>query len=123
MFKGIGNLFNVMKQAQQLTGQMNGLKEELQGQIVSGTAGGGLVEIEASGLGEVLRCKIDPTLIAQQDRELLEDLVTSAVNQALAKAKQLHQEAMKKLAGGLNMPGLDEALAKMTEGVDDADSR
>ncbi len=116
MFKGLGNLFSMMKQAQQLSGQIGGLKEELQGQKVTGSAGGGLVQVEASGLGEVLNCKIDPSLFKEQDRELLEDMITAAVNQALMKAKQLHQDAMKKLASGMNLPGLDEALNKITQG-------
>ena len=52
-----------------------------------------MVEIEINGLLEVLRCRIDPQLIAQGDRELIEDLVAAAVNQAVAKGKQLHAEA------------------------------
>ena len=59
----------------------------------TGTAGGGMVEIEVNGLLEVLRCRIDPQLFAQGDRELVEDLVVAAMNQAVAKGKQLHAEA------------------------------
>jgi len=74
-----------------------------------------MVEIEINGLMEVLRCKIDPQLFAQADRELLEDLVTAAVNQAIAKGKQMHAETMKELTGGIPLPtSLQEALEKFT---------
>jgi DNA-binding YbaB/EbfC family protein len=116
MFKGLGNLAGLMKQAQQISGRMQSLNEELKGRRATGSAGGGMVEIDVNGLGEVLACRIDAALVEQKDRELLEDLITAAVNQALAKAKQLHAEAMRDLAGGIELPGLEEAIAKLTGG-------
>lgn len=117
MFKGIGNLASLMKQAQQIGGRMQGLNEELRNRRATGTAGAGMVEIEVNGLGELLKCKLDESLIERQDRELTEDLVVAAANQALQKAKELHAEAMRSLAGGMELPGLDEALAKFTGGM------
>ena len=116
MFKGLlANLGALLKQAQQIGGQMGQLTEEMKKRRVTGTAGGGMVEIEVNGLMEVLRCRIDPQLFAQNDRELLEDLVVAAVNQAIAKGKQMHADAMRDLTGGLPLPGgLHEALAKFT---------
>ena len=114
MFKGLSNLGSLIKQAQQIGGQMQNLSEELKDRRAEGTAGGGMVEIEVNGLLEVLRCRIDQQLVAQGDRELIEDLVAAAVNQAVAKGKQLHAEAVKQLTGGLNLPGVQEALAKLT---------
>ena len=114
MFKGLSNLGSLIKQAQQIGGQMQNLSEELKDRRAEGTAGGGMVEIEVNGLLEVLRCRIDQQLVAQGDRELIEDLVAAAMNQAVAKGKQLHAEAMKQLTGGLNLPGIQEALAKFT---------
>ena len=114
MFKGLSNLGSLIKQARQIGGQMQELNEELKKLRATGTAGGGMVEIEVSGVLEVLRCRIDPQLIARGDRELIEDLVAAAVNQAMAKAKQLHAESIKELTGGLQLPGLQEALAKVT---------
>ncbi|MGE0606729.1 MAG: YbaB/EbfC family nucleoid-associated protein [Pirellulales bacterium] len=114
MFKEIGNFANMLKQAQQVSSQMQSVSEELKRQTVTGAAGGGLVEVDASGVGEVLAVRVDPKLIEQQDRELLEDLLAAAVNQALAKARQLHADSLKSLTGGMNMPGLDEAIAKFT---------
>ena len=87
MFKGLANLGALLKQAQQLGGQMGQLTEEMKKRRVTGTAGGGMVEIEVNGLMEVLRCRIDPQLFAQNDRELIEDLVVAAVNQAIGKGK------------------------------------
>ena len=112
MFKGFANLGALLKQAQELGGRMKGLNDELRTRHVTGSAGGGMVEVEVNGLVEVLRCHIDPQLVAQDDRELLEDLVVTAVNQAIGKAKQLHTEAIRSLTGGLDFPGLDQAMAK-----------
>lgn len=72
-----------------------------------------MVELEVNGLEEVIRCKIDPSLLSGGDSELLEDLICAAANQAIAKAKQLHAEAMRNLAGGFSVPGLDEAMASL----------
>lgn len=114
MFKKLSNLASLIKQAQQIGGQMQNLSEELKERRTTGTAGGGMVEIEVNGLLEVLQCRIDEQLVAQGDRELIEDLVAAAMNQAVSKGKQLHAEAMKELTGGLELPGLQEALNKVT---------
>jgi DNA-binding YbaB/EbfC family protein len=116
MFKGLANFGSLLKQAQQFGGQMSRMTEEMRQCRVLGTAGGGMVEIEVNGLMEVLRCRIDPKLITQNDRELLEDMVAAAVNQAISKGKQLHADKVRELTGGLPLPGgLTEALAKFTE--------
>jgi nucleoid-associated protein EbfC len=113
MFQGLGNLTALWKQAGQLSGQLEKLGEELRKRHTTGISGGGMVEIEINGALEVLRCKLDPQLIAQGDRELLEDLLVAAVNQAIAKAKQLHADALKDLTGGMQLPGIREALEKL----------
>jgi nucleoid-associated protein EbfC len=116
MFKGLGNLGSLIKQAQQFGGQMEQITEEMKKRRVVGAAGGGMVEIEVNGLMEVLRCHIDPQLISQNDPEMLEDLVVAAVNQAIAKGKQMHADAVRDLTGGLSLPGLNDMLAKFTGG-------
>ena len=78
-----------------------------------GNAGGGLIEVEVNGLGEMLRLSIDPTLIEKNDRELIEDLVPAATNAALAKAKEQQAEVMQNIAGGMDIPGLSDALASL----------
>lgn len=114
MLKGLGNLASMMKQAQEMGDRLQSLGQELKLQKIVGQAGGGMVEVEVNGAMEVLRCQIDPTLWAQQDKELIEDLLAAAANQALVKARELHAQAMQNITGGMQLPGLEEALAKLT---------
>jgi nucleoid-associated protein EbfC len=115
VFKGLANLGSLLKQAQQIGGQMGQITEEMRKMRATGSAGGGMVEIEVNGLMEVLRCHIDPQLFAQNDRELLEDLVVAAINQATSKGKQMHADKVRELTGGLPLPGVfQEALAKFS---------
>jgi hypothetical protein len=116
MFKGLGNLASMMKTAQQMGSKVQEIQERLKAARAVGAAGGGMVEIEVNGLGEVLRAKLDPALFATGDREMLEALLPAAINQAQAKAKQLHREALQSMTDGLNLPGLNEALAQLSGG-------
>ena len=117
MFRGFTGLVSLLKQAQELSGRMKGLSEELRVLRATGTAAGGMVEVEVNGLLEVLRLSIDPQLVAQGDRELLEDLVTTAVNQAISKGKQLHTEALRSMTGGLELSGFEETLENLVAGA------
>jgi nucleoid-associated protein EbfC len=119
LFKGITNLAGLLKQAQQVGSRLQQVNEELKVRRATGAAGGGMVEVEVNGLGQVLRLTIDPSLVEMKDRELLEDLIPAATNQALAKAKELHGEIIKEVAGGMNLPGLDEMIAKATAQEDE----
>jgi len=122
LFKGLGNLANLgslLKQAQQMGGRLKQLSEELRAKRAEGRAGGELVTVEVNGLGEVLSCRIDPSLVQAGDRELIEDLVPAAVNQALGKAKQLHAEAAQSMAAGLDVPGLGAMLSQLSGGEDE----
>ncbi len=116
MFRGISNFASMMKQASQLSGKLNGVSEELKTKRVVGTAGAGLVEVEVNGLGQVLKVTIAPELIERKDRELLEDLIPAAINQAQVKAKELHAKAMEHLTGEFNLPGLEDAISKLGGG-------
>lgn len=116
MFNGLGNLASMMKQASQMQGLMSDAQEKLARVRVSGTAGGGMVIVEATGQQKVVSCQIDESLMKTGDRELIEDLVTAATNQALEKSREAAAEEMNRLAGGLNLPGLSEALANFQEG-------
>jgi DNA-binding YbaB/EbfC family protein len=116
MFKGLGNLANLgslMKQAQEMGGKMQQLTEELKTKRVTGSAGAGMVEVEANGMGDILAVRIDPALFAKQDREMVEDLLPAAINAAQQKSKELYSEQMKSLTGGMNLPGLSEALGAL----------
>ncbi len=116
MFKGISGISSLLKQAQEMGGRMQAINEELRSRRATGSSGGEMVTVEVNGLNEVLGCRIDQQLIDAGDRELIEDLVASAVNQALTKAKELHAEAMQSLTGGMELPGLDEAMKKLMGG-------
>lgn len=122
MFKGLGGLANigaVIKQAQQMSGRLKTLNSELRTKRATGSAGGGLVEVDVNGLSEVLAVRIDPTLIEKCDREMIEDLLPAAVNAANQKAKELHAEAMQSMTSDMNLPGLSEALQQLS--ADDPD--
>jgi len=114
MFKNLAGLGSLLRHAQQLGGHLKNLSEEMKHRRATGSAGGGMVEVEVNGLLEVLRCSIDDQLFNQKDREFLEDLVVAAVNQAVFKGKQLHTEAMKELTGGIELPGLHDAISQFT---------
>jgi DNA-binding YbaB/EbfC family protein len=119
VFKGLGQLANLgslLKQAQQMGGLLKQMAEVLKTKRAEGVSGGGLVKVEVNGLGEVLSCRIDPSLVTAGDRELIEDLLPAAVNAALAKSKQLHAEAMKSVTEGLDVPGLGDMLAQLSGG-------
>ena len=98
------DLFKIMQQAQQMQGKLAQMQEELARKTVTGTAGGGLVTVEADGKGMVRRVKVDPSVVQGGDVELLEDLVTVAVGDAQAKAAELAQAEMQGIAGGMNLP-------------------
>jgi nucleoid-associated protein EbfC len=98
------DIMKMMQQAQQMQGKMAALQDELAQRTVTGSAGGGMVSVEADGKGSVKRVKIDPSIAAGGDVELLEDLITVAVQDAQQKAAALGQEELAKLAGGLGLP-------------------
>jgi DNA-binding YbaB/EbfC family protein len=116
--KNFANLGSVLKQAQEMGSKIQGLKEDLKHLHAQGTAGAGLVTIEVNGLCEVLACRIDPSLLKPEDREVLEDLIAAATNQAMTKAKDLHAEAIRGLTGGMDFPGMGEMMNKLTGGAD-----
>lgn len=100
----MADIFKILQQAQQMQGRLQQMQDELQHKVVTGSAGGGLVSVEADGRGQVRRIKIDPSLAGQADIEMLEDLVVVAVNDAQKKATELAQEEMGKITGGMNLP-------------------
>lgn len=113
MFKGIGGLANIMKQASEMNAKMQAMTEQLKTKRATGAAGGGLVEVEMNGVGEVLAVRLDPDLVARGEREMLEDLLPAAFNAAKEKAAALHQQAMQEMTGDLNLPGLGDMLGKL----------
>lgn len=114
MFKNLSNFAGLMQQAQQMGQEMQSIQEELKARRVTGSSGGGMIQATCTGIGELVRIEIDPTLVERGERDMIEDLVPAAVNDAQAKAKQMHAEMMRSMSGKLNMPGLEEALEKFT---------
>ncbi len=101
------NLHKLMKQAQQMQNKIASVQEEVAKKTVEGAAGGGTVKCVASGDGKLVSIEISPEVISADDRDMLQDLVLAAVNNALENAKAMSQEEMKKVAGGMNIPGMD----------------
>src|SRR5437016_11408186 len=95
-----------MKEAQRLQQQMAAMQEEIGKKRVDATAGGGMVTVEANGKQEIVSIKIDPEVINKDDAQMLEDLVLAASNEALRKARELVQQELGKLTGGLKIPRL-----------------
>jgi DNA-binding YbaB/EbfC family protein len=97
---------DLLQQAQGLQSKMAALQEELADRTVMGSAGGDMVKVEASGAQEIVSIQIEKELLASDDPELLQDLIVSAVNDALKKSKDLVSQEMAKLTGGIKIPGL-----------------
>ena len=106
MARHFGNMGNMMKQAQKLQADMQRLQEELGSQSVEGTAGGGMVKAVVTGKQEVVSIEIEKEVVDPEDVEMLQDLVTAAVNEALRKSRDMMTERMSQLTGGINIPGL-----------------
>ncbi len=100
---GLGKL---LKQAQKMQEQMQQIQEDLAKREVEGSAGGGAIKAVARCNGTIAAIKIDPKVVDPADVEMLEDLVLSAVANALETAKKTQESEMSKIAGGLNIPGL-----------------
>jgi len=102
MFKG-GNINQLMKMAKQLQLQAAKLKEEIEEKEFTGTAGGGAVKVVAKGSGEIVSVEISQELFESADREMVQDLVLTAANQALKEAREALTKELQKITGGLGM--------------------
>lgn len=100
------NIQEMMRQAQQMQKKLEKLKEEVGQQTVEGSAGGGMVTVTATGNGEVVEVKIEKEVVDPDEVEMLQDLVTAAVKQALERAQELMQAETSKIMGGMKMPGM-----------------
>jgi DNA-binding YbaB/EbfC family protein len=97
----------LFKQAQEMQKKMVELQEQLARQTVEASAGGGMVQVTVSGSMEVQDVRIDSSVIDPGDPAMLQDLVLAATNEALKKAREMKQNEMSKLTGGMNIPGMD----------------
>ena len=97
---------HMLRQAQELQAKLVKAQEELAEATVEASSGGGAVTVTVTGQQKILSVKIAPEAINPDDAELLEDLVLTAVSEAMTKAQELAAERMNKITGGLNIPGL-----------------
>jgi len=103
MTKGFGNL---LKQAQQMHTKIAQLQEEMAGKSVEASSGGGMVNVVMNGKQEILSIRIDPEVVNREEIEMLQDLIAAAMNEAIRKSHEMMTEEMKKITGGLAIPGL-----------------
>lgn len=103
---GGGNINNLMKQAQKFQQQMEEMQGQLENKRFEASVGGGAVKAIANGKKEIVDIKIKPEVIDPEDVEMLEDLILSVCNEVLKKAEDETANEMKKLTGGMNLPGM-----------------
>jgi len=95
-----------MQQAQQMQAKMAEIQEQLANKTITGSAGGGMVNVTVNGRGDILSIAIEDALLSVEEKEMLQDLIVAATNDGLRKAKELGKQEMQQLTGGLNIPGL-----------------
>tara|TARA_B110000438_G_C15470255_1_gene502759 strand:- start:111 stop:434 length:324 start_codon:yes stop_codon:yes gene_type:complete len=98
------NIGNMMKQAQELQKKMSEAQEQLKLIEVEGSSGGGMVKVVCTAKGELKRIMIDETLLSKEEKEMTEDLIVAAVNDAKQKGEEASKEAMKSITGGIPLP-------------------
>lgn len=102
---------SLMQHAQQMQQKMATLQEELGKKTETGSAGGGMVTVTANGRSEILSIEIEQEIISTDDKEMLQDLIVAATNDALRKVKDMGKTEMAKLTGGLNVPELSNIFS------------
>ncbi len=127
MFENIKNMMSMMGQAKQMREKFTQMQEELGRKIVEGEAGAGAVRVRVNGRLEVVSMKLDRAMLltlampedtdnnqgpSDSDLKMIEDLIAAATNVALAKARELVQQELSSLTGGMNIPGLDKLMGK-----------
>ena len=97
---------NLMSQANKMRKEMARVQESLKQRVVDGTAGGGMVTAQVNGALELVSIKVDPEVLKPDEKEMLEDLIVAAVNQATQEAQKMMQEEMGKITGRMKIPEL-----------------
>jgi len=108
MLPNMPGLGNIQKQMQKMQEDMMRLQDQLDAERLETASGGGMVKVTTSGMGEVLEIKIAPEVVDPNDIEMLQDLIVTAVRDAIKKAQEHHAEKMNQITGGLTskMPGM-----------------
>ena len=100
------DLNTIMQQAKQMQEKMAKIQEDLANKTITGSSGGGMVNVTATGKGDILGISIEEELITVDEKQMLQDLITAAVNDAIRKARDLGKQEMAGLTGGMQIPGL-----------------
>ena len=108
-------LGSLMRHAREFGGRVQEMNEKLKEVRVEGAAAGGLVVVCVNGLQEIVSCKIDPSMFQQGDAELLEELIVTAMNDAIDESRTQQAETMQSLAGNVDMSGLSGIIEKLTK--------
>jgi hypothetical protein len=111
MLKELGQIAGLLKQAQELPGRMQAVQERLAAERCVGRSDDGLVTVELTGQARAVSCSIDPSLLAPQHQQRLQELFVEAVNAAQSQVRQAAAQQAGLLTGDLNLPGLKDALA------------
>jgi DNA-binding YbaB/EbfC family protein len=101
-----GNMQKMMKQVQKMQAEMARVQEELGSRTVDATAGGGAITVVANCHQEIVSIKLDPSAVDPEDPEMLEDLILTAINDALNKSRETAAQELEKVTGGVKLPGL-----------------
>jgi len=100
------DMSEIMKKAQEMQQKLSQVQNELADRTVTASVGGGMVSVTVNGKNELISIQIDKEVINPGDREMLQDLIVSAVNEGIRKAQDMAQAEMRKLTGGINIPGI-----------------
>lgn len=104
MFGGKGGLGNLMKQAQQMQERMQKIQEEIAQMEVIGESGAGMVKVTLFGNHSCRRVEIDPSLLTEEEKDMLEDLIAAAINDAHRRIEEAQKQKMAEVTGGMPLP-------------------
>ncbi len=99
-----GNIKNLLKQAGKMKEQMEKLQSEAGEKTVEASSGGGMVTVVAKAKGEIISIKIEPEIVQENDIEMLQDLITASINEALKRGQEIMKDEVSKMAGNLGIP-------------------
>jgi DNA-binding YbaB/EbfC family protein len=102
----VQNFGNIMKQAKKMQEQIGQLQQELEAKTIEAQAGGGMVRVVVNGKFEIVSLKIEKDVVNPEDIEMLQDLISAAINEGIRKAQAMASEEMAKITGGLGIPGM-----------------
>ena len=112
-FKNLSGLTQLMMNAGSIADRIKEVKESLANQTATGTGAEGSIHVEVSGTGEVQRLSICSTLVQTGTTDQIEQLLPVALNEALAKVRQMHIDKVRELTGGVDLPGLEDAIGRL----------